>query len=75
MRPDEKLHSVHEYGCGRGLFYDLECSCWDGPRVTEQDLKERAQGGPAAPRFTPEEKDGPSAVVLPLYLPGERRKR
>lgn len=53
MRPGEKLHDVHEYGCGRGLFYDLDCSCWDGPRVTEQDLLERDEGLEAKPRWEP----------------------
>lgn len=71
MKPGEVLHDVHEYGCGRGLFYDLECSCWDGPRVTEQDLRERAAGGPATPRFTPEVRA--PGVVLPMALTEPRK--
>lgn len=28
----------HEYGCGKGVFPDLECGCDGGPFVTEHDL-------------------------------------
>ena len=66
MLPGEKLHDTHEYGCGRGLFYDLDCSCWDGPRVTEQDLKERAAGGPAKARCEPLDMTVPNPKVLPF---------
>jgi hypothetical protein len=53
VRPGEVLHNTHEYGCGRGMFYDLECSCRDGPRVTEQDLLDRAEGLPPKARVEP----------------------
>lgn len=65
MLANETLHERHEYGCGRGLFYDLDCSCWDGPRVTEADLKDRAAGRPAVARFDPNDsKVSRMSVVL-----------
>jgi hypothetical protein len=53
MKRSEKLHDFHEHECGRGFMYDLECSCWDGPRVTEVDLIERAEGLEPKARYGP----------------------
>ena len=32
------IRERHEYECGKALFPDLECGCWDGPRVTTEDV-------------------------------------
>lgn len=35
----------HEYECGRSVFPDLPCGCWDGPRVTPEDMRWRREHG------------------------------